>query len=148
MSVLVHQEGEVLGVVVMIACNDVEHHTAIQLLEVLVVQSQPTQHAKQFLVGVAHVSVKMGDAGCRLHVNLLARRCAVETARHEVIAIAFGQQATFRHCDTASGRHLVVSILNITDALRVVGYLVMLAVGAAIELQEPIGETFGCRNLS
>lgn len=50
MAFLVHQEGEVLGVVIVVACNDIEHHPSIQLLEVFIVQSQSAQYAKQLFV--------------------------------------------------------------------------------------------------
>ena len=87
---------------------------------------------------MAHVSVQMGDAGCCLRVNFLSRRCPVKTTGHEVIAVTFWQQSALRHGDAAGSSHHVVGILYVSDALRIIGYLIMFAISASIELQQPI----------
>ncbi len=65
-----------------------------------------------------------------------------------MITVAFRQQATLRHGDTAGCSHLVVGIFDISDALRIVGYLIVLAIGASIELQQPIREFLWRRDLA
>ena len=83
---------------------------------------------------MAHVSVQMGYAGCCLHVNFLSRRCPVKTTGHEVVAVTFRQQTTLRHSDAAGSSHHVVGIFYVSDALRIIAYLIMLAISASVEL--------------
>ena len=138
MASFVHEERKVLGVVVVVARDDIEHHSAIQLLEVLIVQFHSAQNAKKFFVRMALVSVQMGNAGCRLRMNFISRRRPVKTTGHEVVAVTFRQQTTLRHGDAAGSSHLVVGIFYVSDALRIISYLIMLAIGAPVEFQQPI----------
>ena len=66
---LIHQEGEILGVVIVVACDDIEHHSAIQLFEVLVVQTQSAQNAKKMVLALSSMT-ENDDALLLLQLSL------------------------------------------------------------------------------
>ena len=79
---------------------------------------------------MAHVSVQMSNTSSCLHMDFLTCWCSVETACHKVVAVPFRQQSALRHDDAAGSSHPVVGIFYVSDALRIIGYLIMFAICA------------------
>ena len=68
----VHQERDVLRVVVLVAHHNIEHHSAEHLLRLLVGEPQSAHHGERLFVGEGPEKpvIEVRDAAERLHVHL------------------------------------------------------------------------------
>ena len=118
-AILSHQERYVLGVVVLVAHHDIEHHPAEHLAGLGIRQSQRSHHIEDLLVGIGAVEtvVVMGDAAQRLHVNL-PPVLAVKTSGEEMGASVLLHQRTVGHFYATGSRHLVEGIFQTPEVFR------------------------------
>jgi hypothetical protein len=143
LALRVHQEGDVLRVVVVIARDGIEAHAAEELHGGGVREAQLAHHSEGHLVAVGQriVVVKVRDAAERGHVQLMHDAFGVEhpveALRKEVRAAVLFQQPTGHHLHTACARHQVVGVFDATEAFRIAE----LIGGDAIELDQAVGET-------
>ena len=100
--VSVHQERDVLRVIVLIAYHDVEHHSAEHLLRLLVGEPQAAHYCERLFVGVGPEEpvVEVCDAAERLHVHLCPVY-PVEPLCQEMGPSVLLDQRAFRHVDAA-----------------------------------------------
>ena len=86
-----HEEGNVFGVIVLVATDDIEHHPAEHLFGLAVRQMKLAHHLEGLLVGIGTkefvVEVRQSTEG--LHVQFLIIVGAVEAARHKVCSSVF-----------------------------------------------------------
>ena len=87
----IHQEGDVLGVVVLVTDKDIEQRAAHLLLDRF---ASETEHADGLdcllvAIGTGEVEIEMAHRAKRLHVELLAVRRAIKALGHEMRPPAF-----------------------------------------------------------
>src|SRR5579859_1129163 len=145
----VHQEGDVLDVVVLVAGDDVERHPPILFLHRLGSEAQLADHQHRLLVGIGLgvVEIEMGQGRQRLHVQLSAALQAVEALGHEVPPAVLLQKVGVGHLDARGGRHLRVGVLHRAVAFGVDQLLVLVA-RHSVELQEPVAVALAGRDLA
>ena len=127
--------------IVLVARNDVECHTAKLLFHRLLAEIQSLDHAERLLVGVGAglIEVVVCHRAERQEVNLVAGGGSVEASGHEMIAPVFGQDSAFGHGDARGSSHQVVGVLDQSVPLRIIELAVTVA-GHAVELQQPAGK--------
>src|SRR3984957_19204133 len=138
-SLAVHEEGDVLDVVVLIARDDVEDHPPELLLDDGLAEAQPTdqQHELLVAVGTGLVVADVLQRGDRLHVQLAAAVGPVETTGHEMPATVLLQEPALGHVDAGRAGHLRVRVLDRAPALGV-GEPVVAGALDPVELQQPM----------
>src|SRR3546814_10813460 len=90
-----HEEGDVLGVVVLVANEDIEQRAAYLLFDRLAAETEHADCLDRLLVavGAGQVEIEMAHRAKRLHVELLAVWRAVEPLGHEMRPPTFFVQA-------------------------------------------------------
>src|SRR3546814_4847321 len=93
-------EGDVLGVVVLVANEDIEQRAAYLLFDRLAAETEHADCLDRLLVavGAGQVEIEMAHRAKRLHVELLAVWRAVEPLGHEM------RQAGRESCREGGGR--------------------------------------------
>ena len=138
----IHQEGDVLDVIVLIARHDVERHAPELLFHRFLAEVQSLDHAERLFVGVRAglVEVVVGYCAQRLQVDLVARCRPVEAPGHEVVPPSFAQDAAFGHGDTRGTRHQVIGVFDQSVPLRILKLAVAVA-RYPVKLQQPVRES-------
>ena len=145
-----HEEGDVAGVVILVAGDDVEEHAAEELVEGGLAEVELLEDGEGLLVAgcAGGVEVEVAEGAEGLDVEFLAGGGAVEAAGHEVgaspvffggvtgVLLVFFKQATVGHFDAGGTGHEVVGEF---DAAEAGGFAEGLLVGA-VELEEPVLE--------
>src|SRR5690606_32048890 len=146
---LVHEEGDVLDVIVLVADHQVEDHAAELLLHRLHAKAKAADDLDGLFIRVRarQVVVEVGEGGERLHVYARAVREAVEAFRHEVMPAVFLHQPAVAHVDAGVHGHEVAGVFDLAVALRVV-HLAIAVAGNAVELQQPVFEALARVDLS
>lgn len=98
----VHQERDVLRVVVLVAYHDIEHHSAEHLLRLLVGEPQTAHYGERLFVGVGPEKpvIEVRDAAKRLHMHLCTVYPIEPLCQEMGPPVLFDQRA-FRHVDAA-----------------------------------------------
>jgi hypothetical protein len=142
----VHQERDVLRVVVLVAHDDIEHHPAEHLLRILVGEPQTAHHSERLFVGVGPVEpiIEVRDAAKRLHVHLYTVY-PVEPLCQEMSPPVLFDQRAFRHVDSAFLHKTREGVFQTPEVLRLPesgrgGY--------AVQLDDVVVEPVGSLELS
>ena len=136
---LVHEERDVLDMVILVACDDVEHHPPELLFGILHRQTQAADDHQRLLVRVSQgvVEVEVRQSGQRLHVQFLAVVEPVEPARHEVPSPVLLEKPAFGHSDSRGPGHERIGVLNRAEPLWV-RQIAVFVVEDAVKLQQPV----------
>src|SRR3546814_3586981 len=96
-------EGDVLGVVVLVANEDIEQRAAYLLFDRLAAETEHADCLDRLLVavGAGQVEIEMAHRAKRLHVELLAVWRAVEPLGHEMRPPTVFVQARASHVDAS-----------------------------------------------
>jgi hypothetical protein len=107
-------------VIILIAGYYIKNHSSEHLFHISVWKIQTPHGFKDLLIRIRFVPVEMSHCTKRLNMKFFAGIGSVEPFCHKVSKVAFRQQATFGHPDTAIDSHFVICILNPADSGRVV----------------------------
>ncbi len=91
-----HQKGDIARVIVLIASDNIEHHTSEHLLHGRVPQVQLLDDGKRLFITVFTCRIEVVVPKCaeRLHMNLLSGIDSIEPAGHEMRPPVFLQKTT------------------------------------------------------
>ena len=119
-AVFIHEERDVLGMVVLVACYHIEDHPAEKFLGIGVRKVKLAHNPEGLFVrvGMQHIVVIVREPAECLHVYFFSV-LSIKTARHEVCPSVFAQQAALGHVDARFFGKEVVDIFDFSEVLRV-----------------------------
>src|SRR5690606_24297098 len=117
----IHEEGNVLDVIVLVPDENVEDRAAKLLFYVVCGQPEEPDRLDRLLVGIGSRSIEIvvAQSSKRLHVEFLAAGGAVEALRHEMRSAAFVVDAAFGHVDAGGAGQEKEAVLDKAKALRI-----------------------------
>ena len=125
------EEAEVLGVIIPVLADYVEHHPAEHLLHLCSILGQVTREGKQVhVVDILAAKVRLEQSCCRQCVDALA----VPDVKPLDCKVPVIEQSDIRHDNAALLRGIHIEILHLANVRRVV---------SVPELDQPIGTVPG-----
>ena len=131
-TVLLHDEGEVLGVVVRVVGEDVEHHSQIKFVQFILRDGELPTGGKEIFIAICFGI----DCGERLGEHLLTGT-AVKPLCQEMADTFHLDQAGRHHRDSGPGGQVIPGFLDLRDAEL-----------GGIELEDVILPVASCRGLA
>ena len=110
-TILLHDKGEVLGVVICVVGEDVEHHSQIKFVQFILGDGELPAGGEEILIAVC---LRI-DGGERLGEHLLTGT-AVKPLCQEVADTFHLDQAGGHHRDSGPGGQVVPGLLNLREA--------------------------------